>query len=46
MLEINNISKTYKKGPEEFIALKDVTLKIEKGEYIVVSGASGAGKST
>ena len=46
MLEINNISKTYRKGPEEFIALKDVTLRIEKGEYIIVSGASGAGKST
>jgi ABC-type lipoprotein export system ATPase subunit len=46
MLEINNISKIYRKGPEEFIALKDVTMRIEKGEYIIVSGASGAGKST
>ena len=46
MLEINNISKSYRKGSEEFIALNDVTLRIEKGEYIVVSGASGSGKST
>jgi ABC-type lipoprotein export system ATPase subunit len=46
MLQINNISKSYSKGSEEFIALNDVTLRIEKGEYIVVSGPSGAGKST
>jgi ABC-type lipoprotein export system ATPase subunit len=46
MLEINNISKSYRKGSEELIALKDVSLRIVKGEYIAVSGASGAGKST
>ena len=46
MLEIKNISKVYRKGSEEFIALNDVSLRIEKGEYIVISGQSGAGKST
>ena len=46
MLEINNISKRYKKGSEEFIALDNVFFKIEKGDYLAVTGASGAGKST
>lgn len=46
MLEINNISKCYNKGSEEFIALNNISLRIVKGEYIAVSGASGAGKST
>ncbi len=46
MIEINNISKKYKRGPEEFTALTDVTFKIEKGEYVSVTGPSGSGKST
>ncbi len=46
MLDIINISKVYWKGAEEFVALKDLNLKIEKGEFIAISGASGAGKST
>jgi putative ABC transport system ATP-binding protein len=46
MLEINNISKTYKKGSEEYSALNNVSFKIEKDDYLTVTGASGAGKST
>jgi ABC-type lipoprotein export system ATPase subunit len=46
MLEIRNISKKYKKGSDEFIALDNVSLEVEKGDYVVVTGASGAGKST
>jgi ABC-type lipoprotein export system ATPase subunit len=46
MLEINNITKEYKKGSEKFIALDDVSFNIRKGEYVVINGASGAGKST
>jgi len=46
MLKINNITKRYKKGSEEFTALENVSLMIEKGDYMAVTGASGAGKST
>lgn len=46
MLEIKNITKVYHKGSEDFIALYDVSLNIEKGDYIAVTGSSGAGKST
>ena len=46
MIEINHISKTFKRSTGEYKALVDVSLKINKGDYISVSGASGSGKST
>ena len=46
MIEINNITKVYRKGSEEFVALQNVSLTIGKGEFVSVTGTSGAGKST
>jgi ABC-type lipoprotein export system ATPase subunit len=46
MLEISNISKTYKRGTEEYTAVAEVTLSIDNGDFITVSGPSGSGKST
>jgi len=46
MIELKNISKEYVKGKEVFTALKDISLKVGKGDFCYVTGPSGAGKST
>lgn len=46
IVEIKNLSKTYKVGENEFKALDNIDLSIERGEFVVILGPSGAGKST
>ena len=46
MITINNLTKYYGKGESQFKALDDVSVTINDGEYIVILGASGSGKST
>ena len=45
-VEFKNVGKTYHMGEVDIEALHDVNFTIEKGEFCVVVGASGAGKTT
>ena len=45
-IEFQNVKKIYKMGEVEIEALAGVDFSIDKGEFVVIAGASGAGKST
>jgi putative ABC transport system ATP-binding protein len=46
IIDIKNIKKEYVMGSQTIAALKDVTLSINKNEYVALMGPSGSGKST
>lgn len=46
MLDLKNIKKYFTMGDEQIKALDDISLQVEKGEYLSIIGPSGSGKST
>ncbi len=46
VIELHGLAKTYKSGEVEVKAVRELALRIERGEFVAIMGASGSGKST
>jgi putative ABC transport system ATP-binding protein len=46
MIELTEVSKIYRRGPEQIQALRGINLYLGDGEFLAITGKSGCGKST
>ena len=46
IITVDNINKTYKNGSLELQVLKNISFKVDKGEFLAIMGSSGSGTST
>jgi ABC-type lipoprotein export system ATPase subunit len=46
MIKLEEVSKVYQRGSEEILALQNLNLLIDSGEFVAITGKSGCGKST
>jgi putative ABC transport system ATP-binding protein len=46
MIEVDGLTRTYRKGGQETPVLSGVTFRVRRGEFVVIMGRSGSGKST
>jgi putative ABC transport system ATP-binding protein len=46
LVQVEQVTKRFRKGDQEIVPLKDCCLTIEQGEFVSLMGASGSGKST
>jgi ABC-type lipoprotein export system ATPase subunit len=46
LIDLKDVVKTYKTGAGEATVLKDITLHVQRGEFVSIVGPSGSGKST